>query len=417
MKILIINRSEVGGGAFVAGFRHLQALKYAGADVKMLVAEKTSDDEHVIGFPGDTFHKFIDRFRSVAEQLLYRFLIKDKKKYSLFTVDLFGKDISRMPLVKEADVIHIHWINFGVLSVQDLNKIILLGKPVVFTLHDMWLFTGGCHHADNCIRYQDQCGNCPQLKFSYRNDISTIRRSAKQKIVKDSSSVAVVACSHWMEHMATSSTILQNRKVLTIPNAIDINLYKPVDIAKKKKSILFISSNVGDERKGFKYFKECLQLLAQSLDKNEWEITVLGKYKPEYFADISFKVNAVGNISDQQRIADYYAESTVFIMPSLMDNLPNTIMESMSCGTPAVAFNIGGIPDLIDHKQNGYLAQYGSSEDLVKGVLWTLENYESASRYAREKVVREYSYDVVAKKHLELYQELMLEVGSLKSDL
>lgn len=406
MKILIINRSESGGGAFVAGFRHFLALRHVGANVTMLVLKKKTDEKRIIAFSHNAIKHFFSGIKNIIEQIFYRILIKNKNEHSLFTIDVFGNDISKLSILKEADIIHIHWINLGFLSIRDLRKIIQLGKPIVFTLHDMWLFTGGCHHADDCSHFEMHCGFCPQLRCSCKNDISAIRHKHKQEILKAESVSAVVACSNWIEGLARNSSILRSKHILTIPNAIDLEIYKPDNTIKKVKRILFIATNVGDERKGFKYFKQCMQILSRSRDNNDLEIKVLGKYKPEYFLDIPFRIDAIGSIYDQKEIAHYYAESAILIMPSLMENLPNTIMESMACGTPVVAFNVGGIPDLIDHKHNGYLAKYESADDLAFGVQWIMDHYEITSTNARKKAVREYSYDVIAQKHLELYHNL-----------
>jgi glycosyltransferase involved in cell wall biosynthesis len=311
-------------------------------------------------------------------------------------------------LVKNTDIIHLHWINHSFLTLKNLEELNKLQKPIVITMHDMWYATGGCHHSRTCFNYTTGCGNCMFLSHPKKNDISA-KQFAKKKVVY-SSNLTFVGCSNWLTQLAEQSPLLSNSKVLNIPNPIDISLFIIQDKKKakqllkldmSKKHILFAAANVTNSRKGYKYLEKALE----KLKEEEYEIIVLGDDKNN---EINFAIPTIklGYVSDLDTIITAYNAADVFVSPTLEDNLPNTIMESMSCGTPCVAFKIGGIPDLIDHKKNGYLAQYMNSEDLSSGIKWVLSNQE-IGKLARKKVETTFSEEKIASQFIELYESLI----------
>jgi glycosyltransferase involved in cell wall biosynthesis len=286
----------------------------------------------------------------------------------------------------------------------------------------MWAFTGGCHHSRECENYQKTCGNCVQfLKNPSSTDLSNQIWQEKMTVFSKAN-LTIITCSEWLGNRAKKSSLFQNIRIESIPNPIDTEVFRPINkkVARKKfnldedkKYILFAAMRVDAIGKGFAYFQESLlvisnQLLVKGNSNSDIEILIFGQAQFSDFATLPFKVNILGRLSDLETIAHAYSAASVFVIPSLEENLPNTIMESMACSTPAVGFEVGGIPEMIEHKQTGYLAQYKSAEDLAKGIYWTLfeSDYQELARNSRQKVLDNYSEKVVAEKYKKVYQSL-----------
>ena len=289
----------------------------------------------------------------------------------------------------------------------------------MWTLHDMWAFTGGCHYSGVCSGYEIQCGNCPFLKHPYENDLSHKVWKQKEEIMQDFSNLTIVTCSSWLRGLASQSSLFKTKNVLTIPNCIDTQVFFPQDkvgsrkalnLPQSKKLILFGAMNTADKRKGFIYLIEALAIMKIKYPQYAEQISlvVFGKSDPEVLSNLAFSFNDLQVISSEKEMIDAYSAADVFVIPSLEDNLPNTIMESLACGVPVVAFQTGGIPEMVSHKNTGYIAKYMSSEALADGIYWTLfeSNTHDLAGKCREKVLAEYSMEVVAAKYLKLYQEL-----------
>ena len=427
MKILLLNTDDFTGGAAIACRRLLKALRtHTDVEAKMLVQESRSGQEGVFQLNNSWFTKKKAFLRFVLERIFFLFYEKSKEVRFAFNPAKFGIDITDNQIVKDTDVIHLHWINFGFLSLDSLQKLFETNKPIVWTLHDMWAFTGGCHHSDDCENYQNTCGNCVKfLKNPSDNDLSNQIWQQKKAIFQNAN-LTIVTCSEWLGNRARKSSLFEGIKVVSIPNPIDTNAFYPIEkgLARKefqlpanKKYILFAAMRVDAVGKGFSYFKSALdivyqQLKTNNLDSTEIEILIFGQAEASDFESLPFKVNILGHLSDVNKIAKAYSAASVFVIPSLAENLPNTIMESMACGTPVVGFEVGGIPEMIDHKQTGYLAKYKSAEDLAKGIYWTL--FESGCQVvidnSRQKVLDNYSEKVVAEKYKRVYQSLNLQI-------
>lgn len=414
MKILIINKSDSSGGAAIAARRLKDALQANGNDVKMLVQEKLSDDDTIFSTGTGKLKKYKNFILFVFERLYFLFFEKSKLFRFSFSPAIAGENIAKHPLVLEADVIHLHWFNQGFLSLKNLNQLLKLNKKIVWTLHDMWAFTGGCHYSGDCNNYLENCGNCKFLKRPSKNDLSAKILKQKRKIIRNNN-IQIVTCSNWLAEKARNSELLKGFKINAIPNAIDTNIFCPQDntaIRKQlnlpvdKKLILFGSANIMDERKGLRYLVSALKKLQQvnsALTENI-EILLFGKSNVAFIEELPLKINNLGSISGEANIANIYASADVFVLPSLEDNLPNTIMESLACGTPVVAFNSGGIPEMINHKENGYLAEYKSVEELYKGIEYVLkQNDNKMNKLARGKVIEYYNQKRVAEKYTSIY--------------
>ena len=397
MKIVILNTSERTGGAAVAAGRLGKALKQAGIQVDKLVRDDT----------------WLNRFRFYWERLII-FLCNHLNRKNLFAVSIAntGTDLSGNPSVKEADIIHLHWINQGFLSLKDIEALVKLNKPIVWTMHDMWPCTGICHHARDCEKFQTGCESCFFLK-SKGKDLSTSVFDKKLSLYKDAN-ITFVGCSRWLSGRAKKSYLLQDKTVLSIPNPIDTEVYHPIGqgtarellgLPSEKKLLLFGALNVTDKRKGIDYLIAALR----KIEKPDVGLVVFGQVKDDIRGLFPVPIHSMGYLSDESKIVALYNAVDIFITSSLEENLPNTIMESMACGTPCVGFEIGGIPEMIDHKINGYVTNYKDANDLSNGIQWVLEHgdRQALSDACVKKVQGNYTEKVVAKQYMALYKKLL----------
>ncbi len=417
MKVTLINTDDFTGGAAIACRRLLVALTKNGIDAKLLVQASKSGETAIVSTDDSWFKQKLSFLRFVLERLWFWPYEKSKDIRFQFNLSHFGQDISGNELIKNTDIAHLHWINFGFLSLKSIQKLFKTGKPVVWTLHDMWAFTGGCHYSDECDNFKNQCGNCEQfLKSPSPSDLSHQIWKEKETTFNNAN-LTIVTCSEWLGRLAKDSSLFKNVKVIAIPNPIDIDVFKPIaksearmklGLDEQKDYILFAAMQVGAIRKGFVYLKEALENLKNTSSKNT-ELLVFGQADAETLQALPYKVNNLGRLTEIEKIVLAYCAASVFVIPSLEDNLPNTIMESLACGTPVVGFNVGGIPEMVEHQKNGYVAQYKSAQDLASGIEWVLQcsDYQSLCQNSRQKVVENYSEDVVAKQYEELYKSLL----------
>lgn len=412
MRVLIINTSERIGGAAIAANRLMEALKRNGVKARMLVRDKQTDHLSVVPIATN----WLLPLKFVWERAVI-FLANGLRRKNLFLVDIAnaGTDVTKLSEFKRADVVHLHWVNQGFLSLDDIDKIMHSGKPVVITMHDQWYFTGICHYSDKCTKYREECRDCELMKKGILGDMAQKVFEKKLSIYKDVP-LTFVGCSKWIADLARSSKLTEGKKVVNIPNAINTELFCPQDKAESrkrfclpidKKLLLFGSQRITDERKGFKFLVDALNLIRQSNETiaNDIELVVVGGDSEKVQGAVPFKVIPVSYVSDASKMVALYNAVDVYVTPSLQDNLPNTIVEAMACGIPCVGFNVGGIPEMIDHKQNGYVAKYMDEKDFADGIVWSLTNdYEGLSVNARSKAVATYGEAAVAAKYLEVYE-------------
>ncbi len=414
MKVVLLNTNDNGGGAAIACLRLQRALQKQGkVQSTMLVQRKYTGHPGVVGLSQGTFQKAGAWLRFVAERLV--FLPRERSSEVRFQFDpgVAGVDVSTHPLVRDADVIHLHWVNHGFLSTDSLQKIMQLGKPIVWTFHDMWAFTGGCHHSGTCEHFRTDCGDCKFVKNPGPRDYSHQRWQAKATAYTP---FAAVGCSRWLANRARNASLLDGYRVEAIPNPLDVTLFRPLDkatarralgLSPDKEYILFAAMRVDAVGKGLAYLIEALQWLKDL--PGAVELLVFGKTDEAFLKALPIKTTSLGHLSDPERIATAYSAASVFVIPSLEENLPNTIMEAMACGTPAVGFAVGGIPEMVDHRANGYVAEYRSAESLAAGVRWVLEqnNDGALSAKARQKVLASYAEEMVAAQYEALYRSLV----------
>jgi glycosyltransferase involved in cell wall biosynthesis len=398
----------------------MQALQKNDVDAWMLVQEQNFPDKQVSTIADSYIEKKKALLRFATDRFYFMLHEKNKQVRFAFSPANTGTDISKHPLIQNADIVHLHWINFGFLSLQSIEKLIQTGKPIVWTLHDMWAFTGGCHYSGECKKYQTYCHSCPFLKSPQPKDLS-YRVFEKKLALFAKASISFVACSNWLADCARQSRLIQNFYIQAISNPIDTTIYKPAEKSEAKKAlqlstdkklILFGAFKITDTRKGFTYLLEALILLQNKYPYmlNEVGLLVFGKTtEDDLWKNITFPVYNLGKVSQTEQLVNIYNAADVFVLPSLEDNLPNTIMESMACGTPVVAFNTGGIPEMINHLENGYLATYRSAADLAEGIYQVLfkQPYSLLSKASRQKVIENYSEEKVAEAYKQIYSKLV----------
>lgn len=414
MKVLMLCSSKSGGAA-TAAIRLGNALQLHSNKVTVdMLTRKDEDGEWIHSLQG--FQKQKSEASFWAEALAFEpFRNKEHKRFSFSTAQ-FGVDISTNPLVQAADIIHIHWINQGFLSLGAIEKLAKLGKPILFSLHDMWSYTGGCHYTSTCTNYLQSCGNCFWLKSPKPNDISNKIWKKKQQIYTQYNNLHFIPLSQWMERCAKQSSLLKTQPLHQIGNPIDSSIFYPLEkptlrqelgIGADKKLLLFVAMNANDTRKGFALLVDSIRQLEHK--KDTYEILVIGKNSAEMSQSLALPTHPLGMISDTQKMVEIYNAADVFVIPSLEDNLPNTVVESLASGTPCVGFDAGGIPEMIDHQKNGYVAKFKDTTDLAKGIDWVLQHpdYTALQANARQKVMTTYDAPVIAKKYVDLYKKCL----------
>ena len=409
MKLLHLNTHEKAGGAAIAANRRHQALLGLGVDSTLAVVEKETDDVSVHSFYGKV-GKVLRPFNQVPNYVLPR--LYRGKDNTLFSPELWPSLLHRKIVSLPADIVHLDWIAGSFLSPSLLAK---LERPVVWTLHDTWAFTGGCHILKGCEGYKAQCGQCPQLGSSRDMDLSRIVWRVKKRAYAKFKPT-IVTPSKRMCRLAEESSLFTNVKVKHIPNGINEQQFSPMDqsVARQllhlpvdAKIVLFgAMSASSDKNKGYDLLLSALQHLKNSGEENI-HCVIFGA---TYGEPLPFPSHYLGTLHDSVSINLAYNAADVFVCPSREENFPNTILESLSTATPIVAFNIGGIPDIVSHMETGYLAPAYDTEELAKGIAFILHDElrrDDMGKIARKVISEQYSVTFVAKQYLKLYESIL----------
>lgn len=414
MKPLLINAFDIKGGAAIATHRLHLALRSIGVDSHMRVQYKHSGEQFVIG-PETKVEKALALARPQLEALATK-LYSGKPNAIYSPAILPNRSLASEANRLGADIAHLFWINAAFMRIEAIADI---KQPIVWTLHDMWPFTGGCHYDDACGKFRDACGACPVLQSDQENDLSRRVWQRKQRSW-DKLPMTIVATSHWLADMARESSVFGSKRIEVLPNPIDTERYKPIDkrvareawgLPQDKKLMLFSAFRAtADKRKGNQFLLPALEQLARSSWGKDAELLVIGAHAPAEDIDLGMKIHYMGYLNDEISQVLLYSAADVTVAPSMQENLSNTVMESLACGTPVVAFDIGGMPDLIDHEKSGYLARPFEPKDLAHGIVWVLEDetrHAMLRRHARKKVEASYAMDTVARQYRELYQDIL----------
>jgi glycosyltransferase involved in cell wall biosynthesis len=410
MKILIVNTYDIEGGAARASYRLHQALLGSDINSQMLVQSKASDDYEILG-AGSRIQEGFAEMRPALDSLPVR--IYKKRTKTLFSPNWlpFSKIVDRINKINP-DIVHLHWISDGMMRIDDVAKI---SMPIIWSLHDMWAFTGGCHYDESCGNYKNTCGNCIVLGSHKSHDLSSKIYARKYKSFSSIANLNIIGLSRWLTTAAQESSLFNQRSVYNLPNPIDTKTFAPMDkrtardlfnLPQDKRLVLFGAMNaLSDPRKGF---KELSASLEQINDENI-ALVVFGSSQPKVPQKFKQKVHYLGLLHDDVSLCVLYSAADAMVVPSLQENLSNAIMESLACSTPVVGFNVGGNCDMIEHQINGYLAQPFDVADLAKGIEWILNSpdYEVLSKNARNKIMREFDSKIVVKKYISLYHSIL----------
>lgn len=378
----------------------------------MVVQDKLSDDATVHTRTGKV-GKAISRVRPTLDQL--PLTLRPATRTASFSAQWLPSRLAPTVRRLQPDIVNLHWIGKGFVSLEEIAR---LPQPLVWTLHDMWPLTGGCHYSGGCTRFHTQCGACPILHSSREHDLSAWVWRRKRR-AWSGLPLTLVAPSRWMAEQAQKSARFAGATVRVIPYGIDASLYQPLDrrfarqtlgLPQDKRLALFGAvSATSVPRKGFAYLQQALHHVA-AMGHTDVELVVFGSSAPPNAPDLGMPVHYLGKLSDDVSLALTYAAADLFVAPSIEDNLPNTVMEALACGTPVVAFHVGGIPDMVQHQENGYLASPFSVEELAQGMMWVMEDearHQRLSATARATVERRYTLAQQAQQYSDLYQELL----------
>ncbi|WP_244139409.1 glycosyltransferase [Mucilaginibacter ginkgonis] len=427
-RVLHLNTYDGNGGAGKACLRLNNALQKQGVDSKILVHYKFGQNPLVKSFDNNIFQKSITAAKIILERVLGRRYLKAGSR-TPFSFTWFGRDVSNHPDVKSADIIHLHWINHTFLNPASLKKLAKLNKPIVWTFHDSNAFTGGCHVRYTCDHYRHSCGFCPLLEKPHESDLSRKiwlqKESAYQQL-----KFTIIAPSSWMLRSIAESGLLNTRPAKILPNTLDTDVFKPRDrdallteFGLDATKIYFLSGFMPsrkDLHKGTDYLLDSLKRLVtdSAINTSNVELLIFGNRTTTDLPVFPFPTKFLGTIGDEETLAKYYAVAHAFLIPSLEDNLPYTVMESLSCGTPVIAFTTGGIPDMVKHEENGYLATYKSAESLCRGMSWIIThgNLQQLQNNARETVMEHFSEQRIADRHIAMYEEVIAETPNINAN-
>lgn len=411
MKVLLVNTSETTGGAAIACYRIMKALRSEGVDATMMVCNAERHDEAVVAVGGSLQKQWCFLWERFVIWINNRLGRKNLFKVSIANA---GIDITKTKEFRDADIINLHWVNQGMLSLRIIGRILRSGKPVVWTMHDMWPFTGICHHAYECSGFMKACGNCPYLHFSGKKDLSSIVFRRKKKMFPQAKNLSFVAVSSWLADKARSSMLIKPFAVNVIPNVLPVDQFNMIDRGEARKDlgviepyvISFGAARIDDPIKGFDYLSEALRLLVESGDFKREDVRLLlfGQVRDtSILAKIPVPYSNLGYIKDTYQLSKIYSASNATVSSSLYETFGQTMIEAMFCGSIPVSFDGSGQTDIIDHLNNGYLAERKSSKSLAEGIAWALHSHIS-TKDLHQSVTDRYSEKKVAQQYISLFQ-------------
>ncbi|MBD5357843.1 MAG: glycosyltransferase [Bacteroides sp.] len=418
MKVVIINKSDSTGGAAVVSRRLMEALRSEGVDAHMLVTEKLTDSPYVelAASPNAIRKPFL------AERLKI-FISNGFNRKTLFKIDTAsdGMPLWNHPLVKEADAVLLNWVNQGMLSLKGIRNILNLGKPVIWTMHDMWCMTGICHHAAQCEGFMEECGECPLLgRCKGINDISHKTWKKKIRLNRNKNKITYVAVSNWLADKALESSLLFKENVIVIPNA-----FTPPAIpsCRKKKTdeirILFGAARLDDPIKGLPVLIEMTHIIKKEnpeLAQRLRLVTFGGVKNPASLEGIEIPHDYLGIVHGEEKIREVYEAGDILVSASSYETLPGTLVEAQAYGCIPVSFNRGGQADIIDHLSTGYIANYSgdiktAAGNLAEGIRWAVAladdpaSLENIQKRMYESVATKFSPHAVANAYIDIISQ------------
>ena len=401
MNIVHINTSNKGSGGAIAAHRLHQGLITKGMNSRLLVGKADATNDEISILPS------ANKLEKLAFQLSWRSGLNFLNVINTF-------DIPNHPWVQEADVLNFHNLHGGYFNYLAIQKL-TTHKPVIWTLHDMWSFTGHCVYSFDCDRWKKGCGRCPYPDtYPAVHRDSTVLEWKLKEWVYSRSDMVIVTLSQWLTKQAQAS-ILNQFPIYHIPNGIDTDTYHPLDkalcrkalgIPEYKKVVMFGAQNLADSRKGGDLLLDALRTLPESL-KTDIMLLTIGTVNPGMEKALDMEMMHLGYVESDRLKTMAYSAADVFVFPTRADNLPLVLQESMACGTPMVSFDIGGVPDLVRPGVTGYLARPEDAKDLGHGLTQLLDDQSlraQMSQSCREISVNEYSLEQQAQHYIQLYK-------------
>jgi glycosyltransferase involved in cell wall biosynthesis len=410
LKVELVSYSDAKGGAFRATFRLHRALVMAGHDSVLRVLEKHSDDWRVISSNIMAGIRVRIRLKRLSDRVMR---YQKSENSTLHSAPLiFSSGIDREINSSDSQVVNLHWINANMMSVKDIGRI---SKPVVWTMHDMWPFSGSEHLADDAPGARFESGYRRNNRPAGDGGLDVDRWVWKQKLKAWRRPMHIVTPSRWLAECARRSVLMRDWPISVIPNPLNTRIYRPHSKANVRKLFqlpedmqLIAFGALGadqDYNKGFDMLLSAVRLIAA--DNKNIACVVFGQSEPEHAPDFGMQVYWMGYLYDDISLTMLYSAVDVMVVPSRQENLPQSGTEAQACGCPVVAFNCTGLPDVVNHKKTGYLAEAYSISDLATGISWVLENEErrlELSRAARDRAVSLWSEEVVVPQYLEVYK-------------
>ena len=408
MKVVVINRSDSLGGAAIVSLRLVRALQQAGVDARMLVIDRQSDDARV-GVMGG---KWCNKWNFLAERLGV-FLRNGLKRGTLFMIDpaTHGVDISGHPWVKEADVVCLNWVNQGTLSLKGVERLAQSGKPLVWTMHDMWNCTGVCHHAYECEGYKTTCERCHLLGGKGR-DLSTTTQERKSRLYAGAN-IHFVAVSNWLAEKCRESSLMCDSDISVIANAFPVEQFlserlpnADYRIGEDKKVLVMGAARLDDPTKGFDQLIATTQYLAEHKPQlaQRLHLLLFGAIKDEtLLRNIAIPYTYLGMVDN---VSSVYAHADVVLSTSLYETLPGTLIEGQASGCLPVTFGKGGQADIVEHLKTGYIADYKDAASVAAGIEWAI-NANVSRQFLHDEVERKFAASKIAQQYIELFNRII----------
>ena len=411
IKPIIFSSSDTVGGAQRAAYRVVNSQVNNNIKSSLYVNRKFSDDK-IVYTPINNFVYIQNRLRSFIGTLISNYIAKKTNKINFYSVNFINSPWPKLLNNTNSNIIDIHWFGAESLSIKDINKI---KKNLVFTLHDMWAF-GGIEHYDSEYLIDLLGKNKSQFKYKFLGfDINKWTINRKIKYWKKS---VVISPSNWLAKQIKKSRIMKNWDIKIIPYPINLNVFKPLDknlsrkilnLNKRKKIILFGAiGGTTDLRKGFDLFYKCID----NLNDNSIEILIFGQSKPKNFVNKNIKINWLGEIKNDHTLSLVYNSSDVMVVPSRIDNLPQTAMEAQSCGLPVVGFNTSGMEDVVLHGETGFLVQPFDIKMLSEKILYLTKNNKINKNFSEKSAIRAkklWNQKTVSNQYKKVYEEVILQ--------
>ena len=410
MKVVVINHSDMQGGAAIVSLRLVHALQDAGVDARMLVIDRQSDDA-LVGVMGG---KWRNKWNFLAERLGV-FLRNGLRRDTLFKIDTgsHGINLVSHPWVKEADVVCLNWVNQGTLSLKNVKQLAQAGKPLVWTMHDMWNCTGVCHYSFECERYKEKCHSCPLLETK-GNDLSTVIQEKKRRLYEQAP-IHFVAVSHWLAECCRQSTSMRDSRLSVIYNAFPINDFDCTrleggfeGIPSDKKIIVMGARRLDVEVKGFKELIETSQYIARNKPELAARIHLVlygDLHDKSLLSKIEIPCTYLGTTASTEQLSLLYRHSDIVLSTALYENLPGTLIEGQASGCLPVTFGKGGQADIVEHLKTGYIAEYKDAASVAQGIEWAIDAGVSRE-FLHSEVERKFAASKIAQQYIDLFQQL-----------